>query len=322
MRTIHDAWSSSDLPTGVVATIGNFDGVHRGQQVVISRVVERAREIGAPSAVVTFEPHPLQVLRPKEAPPRLTGPAAKERLLEATGVDHVLVVPFDAEVAGTTAEAFVRQFLVGGLQVREVHVGVDFLFGRKREGDVALLEQLGAKLGFRAVALDEVRDRGERISSSRIRRALAEGNVELAANWLGRPHAIEGRVVRGDRMGKRLGWPTINIDSPGALVPLDGVYASQVRFASFPSVFDAATNVGTRPTVYQNYQRVVESHVLEFSSDVYNEPVELTFHKRLRDERIFPTIMDLSAQIRHDVDATREHFAGLRRALLEAVETS
>ncbi len=322
MLVIHDAWNTTDLPVGLVATIGNFDGVHRGQREVIARLVRRAHELGAPSAVVTFEPHPLQVLRPKEAPRRLTTPSTKERLLAETGVDHLLVVPFDAELAATSAEAFVRRFLVEGLEAKEVWVGVDFLFGRQREGDVALLERLGRRWGFVTVALEDVTAGGERISSSRIRRALLEGKVEEAADLLGRPHQVEGRVVRGDRMGKRLGWPTINIDCPGALVPFDGVYATQARFPRLSdSWFDAATNIGTRPTVYENFQQVVESHVLDFSSDVYGEVVELTFHKRLREERIFPTIMDLSEQIRRDVESTREIFAARRRTA-EALETS
>lgn len=321
MLVAHDAWNTTDLPTGLAVTIGNFDGVHRGQREVIARLVARAAELQAPSAVVTFEPHPLHVLRPKEAPQRLTSAGAKERFLAETGVDHLLVVPFDAELAATSAEAFVRRFLVESLAVKEVWVGADFLFGRQREGNVALLERLGARWGFRTVAVEDRLAGGERISSSRIRRLLLEGKVDASAELLGRPHGIEGRVVRGDRMGKRLGWPTINLDCPGVLVPFDGVYATQVRFASFPAWFDAATNIGTRPTVYENYQQVVESHVLDFASDVYGESVELTFHKRLREEQIFPTIMDLSNQIRRDVEATRDFFAA-RRRVAEVLETS
>ena len=155
--------------------------------------------------------------------------------------------------------------------------------------------------------------RGEPISSTRIRTAISEGRVEDAAEMLGHPYALTGTVVRGDRMGQRLGWPTVNLDADNELPPRDGVYATRIRFSSLPASFDSVTNVGTRPTVYENFQRVVESHVLGFSSDVYGQRVELGFHRRLREERIFPTIMDLSAQIGRDVEATREYFAGRRR---------
>jgi riboflavin kinase/FMN adenylyltransferase len=192
-------------------------------------------------------------------------------------------------------------------------VGSSFAFGRDRAGDVALLRRMAGELGFEAGGVEEVPYLGEAISSTRIRRAVRASKVTEAAAMLGRPYSIEGTVVRGDRMGKRLGWPTINVAPNNELVPLDGVYACQVSFRSFPTLFECATNIGTRPTVYENFQRVVESHILDFSSDVYGEQVEIFFHKRLREERLFPTIMDLSAQIGRDVEATREYFAARRR---------
>lgn len=320
MHVVQDAWNSTDLPRRVVATVGNFDGIHRGQRAILDRVVARARELGVPSAVVTFEPHPLAVLRPREAPPLLTTPAQKERLVEEAGIEHLLVVRFDGELAGRTAEEFVRRFLAQRLEVVEVYVGSAFRFGRDRAGDVALLRRLGAELGFTAGGADEVTFEGEPVSSSRIRAALLEGRVEDALAMLGRPYELTGKVLRGDRMGQKLGWPTINVACDNALIPRDGVYACQVQLAGFPAVFDAATNVGTRPTVYENFHRVVESHILDFRGDVYGQRVALRFHRRLRDERIFPTIMDLSAQIGRDVEATRDTFAALRR--LQAAEAA
>jgi riboflavin kinase/FMN adenylyltransferase len=313
MQVIQDAFHAGDLPRGGVAAIGNFDGIHRGQRAIIERVVERARELGRPALVLTFEPHPLGVLRPAEAPPpRLTTPEEKRRLLGEAGVEHLLVIRFDEELAATPAEAFVRGFLAGRLGVAALRVGPGFTFGHRREGDLALLERLGAELGFDARAVEEVTYRGERISSTRIRRAVAEGRIEDANEMLGRPYSLWGTVARGDRMGKRLGWPTINLTPESELIPADGVYAGRVFFPAFPAAFVCATNIGTRPTVYENFQRVVESHILDFATDVYGERVEIRFHKRLREERMFATVMDLSAQIGRDVEATREYFAARR----------
>ena len=315
MLVVQDAYDSSDLPRGGVAAIGNFDGVHCGQRAILDRVVERARELRVAALVVTFHPHPLAVLRPEEAPLAITTPEQKERLLAAAGIAVVLVVRFTRDFARTPARQFVREFLCDRLAVGEVYVGQSFNFGYRREGNLALLQEAGREMGFTACGVDEVMLRGERISSTRIRRAIGEGRVDEAAEMLGRPFCVTGKVMRGDRMGQRLGWPTINVATDHRLLPADGVYASRVLLPSVPATFDCATNIGTRPTVYENYQRVVESHILDFKSDVYGQRVELGFYKRLREERIFPTVMDLSAQIGRDVEATREYFS--RRRLEE-----
>jgi riboflavin kinase/FMN adenylyltransferase len=319
MQVIQDAFRAGDLPRGGVATIGNFDGIHRGQRAILDRVVARAEELGRPSVVVTFQPHPLTVLRPGEGPLLLTTPEAKRDLIEAAGIESLLIVSFDRELAATSAERFVREFLADRLGVAEVHVGRDFSFGHRRVGDLGLLGRMGEELGFEARAVDEVALRGERVSSSRIREAVAEGRVADAWELLGRPYSVRGTVVRGDRMGKRLGWPTINLRLESELVPADGVYAGQATGPAFPASFTCVTNIGTRPTVYENYQRVVESHILDFANDVYGERVEIEFHKRLREERLFPTVMDLSAQIRRDVEATREYFSARRHLKDQAV---
>ncbi len=312
MIVVQDAFNASDLPRGGVGTIGNFDGVHRGQRSALDLVVARATELGVPSVVITFDPHPVAVLRPELAPPLLTTLQQKEKLLEEAGISVVLVLRFNPELAKIPARRFVRELLHEKLDLKEIYVGSSFMFGHGREGDLSLLREMGESLGFRAFGVDEVAYAGERISSTRIRRAIAEGKVSDVMEMLGRPYSISGVIARGDRMGKRLGWPTINLVPENKLLPLDGVYASRVFFPTFPAVFDSVTNVGTRPTVYENYQRVVESHILEFKSDVYGERVELSFYKRLREERIFPTVMDLSGQIGRDVEATREYFARRR----------
>jgi riboflavin kinase/FMN adenylyltransferase len=319
MQVIHDALHAGDLPRGVVATIGNYDGVHRGQRRVLDLVNSRARAAGLHSAVITFDPHPLTVLHPEGAVRLLTTQAQKEALLDQADIDYVLVVRFTPEFARMPARSFVRDFLWGALEAREIYVGSRFAFGHRREGDLSLLRQMGETFGFAAFAVDEVTYLGEAISSTRVRNALAQGDVALARELLGRPYAITGLVARGDRMGKRLGWPTINLAPDNDLVPFDGVYASRVFFPSFPATFDAVTNIGTRPTVYENYQRVVESHILDFSADVYGETVELRFYKRLRGERTFPSMMDLSAQIGRDVETARAVFAALEQSETSSV---
>ena len=320
MHVVQDAFNSSDLPRGGVATIGNFDGVHRGQRAILDRIVARAEELGAPAVVITFDPHPLAVLAPERTPVPLTTPKHKEMLLAEAGVTHMLVVRFTPELARVPARSFVSGFLHEKLRLREIYVGKGFVFGQGRQGNLDLLQEMGKELGFAPHGVDEVVHAGERISSTRIRRAIAEGNTAEAAELLGRPYSITGSIARGDRMGQKLGWPTINIMPDNKLLPADGVYASRVFFPSYPATFDCVTNIGTRPTVYENYQRVVESHVLDFKANVYGQKVELHFHKRLREERIFPTVMDLSAQIGRDVEATREYF--FRRRMEQEVASA
>jgi riboflavin kinase/FMN adenylyltransferase len=309
---VQDALDALDLPHGTVVTIGNYDGIHLGQRAVLERVVVRGRELELPSAVVTFAPHPLSVVR-GEGPPLLTTRGQKEALLAETEIDYLLWIRFTQDFSRTPAKEFVRDFLHGTLGVREIHVGSGFVFGHQRAGDLALLQELGSELGFEAHAVAEVRRGGSPVSSSRIRELLRHGEVGEVSELLGRVYAIDGRIVRGDRMGKRLGWPTINLESDNALLPADGVYVSEVFFPSFPGTFGAVTNIGTRPTVYENYGRVVESHILDFSSDVYGEVAELRFFKRLREEQIFQSMMDLSAQIGRDVESAREYFRGQAR---------
>lgn len=314
MQIVPDAVRSTDLPRPSVVTIGNYDGVHLGQRRVLEALVRAAREADLPSVVVTFDPHPLKLLKPDAAPLSILTRREKERRIEELGVDVLTTFTFNAELAELPAEAFVRQHLVGRLGMRRLFVGRRFAFGRGREGNVELLERLGGELGFQVEGVAELELEGEAVSSSRIRRAIAEGRVELAARLLGRPFSIPGEIVAGDRMGTKLGWPTINLLPEGELVPLEGVYASLVELPSFPATFVAVTNIGTRPTVYENHQRVIESHILDFRNDVYGERVELHFHKRLRDEMLFPSVMALSAQIRRDVDSTREYFFDAARS--------
>ena len=308
MNVYVDPFKRSDLPRGGILTIGNFDGVHLGHQEMLRRVVERARALDAPSVVLTFDPHPTRVLHPQRAPRLIQTLRQREEAIAALGVDALVVVPFTREFAAMPAEEFVRDLLGRCLGAREVHVGTAFAFGCGKRGNVALLSRLGEEAGIRVEALDVVLDGAEAVSSTRLRSLIEAGDVSEARRLLGRPFAMEGVIAKGDRMGRRIGFPTINLKSENELYPRDGVYVTKVLLRSFERTFTCVTNIGRRPTVYEDYATTVESYILDFSSDVYGEPIRLSFYERLRDERVFPSMLELTAQIRRDVDATRLWF--------------
>ncbi|MEO7972783.1 MAG: bifunctional riboflavin kinase/FAD synthetase [Thermoanaerobaculia bacterium] len=315
MQVVADALGPCELPRPTVVTIGNYDGLHRGQRAVLHQVKTRAEALGLPAVVVTFEPHPLAVLAPSQTPATLLTREQKARLLAGSGIDLMAVIPFTPEFAATSAEKFVREFLCARLGVRELYVGRQFAFGRNREGDLALLFSLGEELGFTVFGLEEERAGGEPVSSTRIRQAIALGGVEKAAELLGRPYSLTGQVVAGERLGRRLGWPTANLSPESELLPFKGVYATQVAFLDGPEptrLFDSVTNIGRRPTVPGDRPPTVESHLLDFDRDIYGRRIELFFHKRLRDEMLFPSVAELAAQIGRDAQASREYFS-LRR---------
>ncbi len=311
MRVFEDAWQRDDLPRGGVVTIGNFDGLHRGQSELIAQVRERARASGQHALVVTFEPHPKKVLRPESAPPCLTTGSQKLRLLEAADVDAVAVIDFDTEFSETTAAAFVTDFLVGRLAAVEVYVGSSFTFGRGREGTLEFLIERGARDGFVAVGVPEVVHDGEAISSTRIRHLIAAGEVEEAAELLGRTYSVAGRVEPGEARGRDLGWPTANLAVDNELYPKDGVYATQAWLEDDDQGRMSVTNVGTRPTFGATEARLIECHLLDFEADLYGRPLELRFCRRLRGERRFGSSDELVEQIARDVQETREYFATL-----------
>jgi len=290
-----------------VATIGNFDGVHRGHRAIIERVLERARHLGGTSVVITFDPHPLVVLAPGRAPHMITTRRQKLALLEAAGIDAVLVLPFDTALAAVGAADFVAGHLAGRLGLREVYVGANFNFGRGREGDAAALVDLCAGHGISAAQVDEVRFLGSPVSSSRIRRALAAGEVELARELLGRPFAVDGTVTRGAGRGAALGIRTANLRVANALLPQDGVYVTETHVDGrrLPSV----TNIGSRPT-FPDQAFAVETHLLDAAPDLYGHPIEVAFLARLRQELRFDSAQALVEQIRRDIERARAFFAG------------
>ncbi len=285
-----------------VLALGNFDGLHRGHVKIIERIRRGASERGGVPVVLTFDPHPPRVLRPDKAPPLLMTKAQKLRALEHAGVAGVAVVRFTTDLARWEPEMFVKSVLVDWLRVAEVWVGADFLFGRDRSGNFTLLRTLGQKYGFRAEKIDPIRYKEFVVSSTRIRRLVAEGRVDEAGALLGHQYGIGGTVVHGAHRGRELGFPTANIETPNELVPPHGVYATFLNVGGV--VHPSVTNVGVRPTFGDQPAVTVETHVLGEPGDLYGKEVWLSFVQRLRDERRFP-----------DVDALREQIAAdLRRA--------
>ncbi|HYV18288.1 MAG TPA: bifunctional riboflavin kinase/FAD synthetase [Verrucomicrobiae bacterium] len=289
-----------------VATIGNFDGVHRGHQAIFARVIERARALRGTSVAITFDPHPLKVLAPGRAPDLITTRRQKLALIETSGIDAVLVLRFDAALAETSAEEFVEKCLHGALALREVYVGANFNFGRGREGNADTLVALCAARGMTAGKVEEVRFLGSPVSSSRIRRAVRAGEVELAGELLGRPFAVEGEVAHGAGRGKGIGFPTANLKSRSELVPQDGVYVT--RTIASDRTLASVTNIGTRPT-FADQEFAIETHLLDADLDLYGQPIEVSFLARLRQELRFPSVDALVEQVRRDVDRARAWFA-------------
>ena len=308
MHVVRDPLRSTDLPRGGVGTIGNFDGVHLGHRKILSTVVARAREVGRPSFAITFEPHPMAVLRPGDAPKRIQTLRQKEEAIEAIGVDALLVIPFTRDFSLTEPEEFVRALLRDRLGASELFLGPHFAFGREKRGDLPLLRRLGGECGFAVSAVEEVIAEGGPVSSTRIRRALERGDIADANAMLGREYELDGFVSRGDRLGHQIGVPTINLEPENELPPADGVYVTEIEIRSFGRRFASVTNIGRRPTLYEDYATTIETYVLDFSADVYGEKVRLFFLDRLREERKFPSMMDLKAQIQDDVAATRDYF--------------
>jgi riboflavin kinase/FMN adenylyltransferase len=320
LHVVRDPLRASDLPRGGIVTIGNFDGVHLGHRRILETVVTRAREAGRPSVAITFEPHPLSVLRPDHAPRRIQTLRQKEESIEALGVDELLVIPFTRDFSLTEPEEFVRNFLGERLGASELVLGQHFAFGRAKRGDLALLRRLGPECGFTAAGVEEVIWAGAPVSSTRIRDAIAAGRVADAHAMLGREYLLDGIVSRGDRVGRKIGYPTINLSPENELHPADGVYVTGIEISSFGRRFDCVTNIGRRPTVYEDFSTTIETYVLDFSSDVYGEKIRLFFFERLREERTFSSMMALTEQIGRDIEATREYFARAR-AGTPSVET-
>jgi riboflavin kinase/FMN adenylyltransferase len=290
------------LPRGSTVTVGSFDGVHLGHEAVLREIARRADAAGRASVLVTFEPHPLEVVNPQAAPPLLTTDVERREILAQLPLDYVLFLRFDRRLAALTPEEFVEQVLIERCHVRELVIGHDHGFGRGRSGDVDTLRRLGAARGF-DVDVVEVVDVGEQhVSSSRIRRAVAGGDLATAARMLGRPYQVSGRVGEGERRGRRLGVPTINLtDVPHQkLLPPDGVYAVRVEWRGGRA--GGMMNQGPKPT-FEDGRRTLEAHLFDFDGDLYGEWVRIEWVERLRDVERFASVEALQQQL--DRDRTR-----------------
>jgi riboflavin kinase/FMN adenylyltransferase len=294
-------------PRGVAATIGTFDGLHLGHRMLIARTIEKAAELEAESAVITWDRHPAATLRPDKMPPLLASQERKVELIGEMGVDLLVVLPFDAELSHLSPEDFANEVLGSGLAARHVYVGHDWRFGHKAAGDVPLLKEIGARLGFEVegVGLQEVADTA--VSSSRVRRAVQDGDMGTARSLLGRPFDVDGLVVRGAARGKDLGFPTANLEvDPHLARPPIGIYAGVAHVGGLSR--PAAISVGVNPTFggERGSSPVnIEAYLLDFSDEIYGETVRLEFWERLRDELRFDSVEALIAQIQADVDQTR-----------------
>jgi riboflavin kinase/FMN adenylyltransferase len=304
---IHAVPELAAIPGPLFLAIGVFDGVHLGHQAVILRALEAARRDGGPAVVVTFDPHPVRVLRPSQAPRLLTSTAHKLRLIRDLGVAHQLVIHFDQAFAATEPGDFIRALAAAGRPLREICVGFEWSFGKGRAGNLALLEQLGAQLGFAEVGVPAVEIDGEIVSSTRIRKSVEAGELDQAARLLGRPYTILGTVVAGDRLGRTIGFPTANLSAHNEQYPPNGVYAVEVQRGA--ETLRGVVNIGVRPTIANaSGERVLEAHLFDFDQDIYGEDLEITFRKFLRPEQKFAGLDALRAQIARDVEAARAVF--------------
>ena len=289
-------------------TVGNFDGVHLGHQAMLARLRAAAQERGLPTAVMTFEPHPREVFTPESAPARLTSLREKMELFQSHGVDRVILVHFSARFASQTPQAFIDEILMQGMQARWVLIGDDFRFGAKRAGDLALLKAAGDAQGFEVESLHSVMLDCERVSSTAVRNALALGEMEKAARFLGRPYSISGRVVHGDKLGVQLGYPTANVQLKHNKPPLQGIFAVELAGldgAALPGV----ASLGVRPTVKENGAATLEVHVFDFHERIYGAHVRVNFLHKLRDEEKFPDLPTLIAAIERDVANAKAFFS-------------
>jgi riboflavin kinase/FMN adenylyltransferase len=291
--------SLPQLPRGTTVTVGSFDGVHLGHQAVLQEIARRAEAAGRASVLVTFEPHPLEVVNPQAAPPLLTTGPERREILAQTALDYVLFLRFDRRLAGLSPEDFVRGVLLERCAMRELVIGHDHGFGRGRSGDVETLRRLGQEYGFDVDVVGAVDFGDQHVSSSRIRRAIAGGDLSTAAGMLGRPYQVSARVGRGERRGRLLGVPTINLTeiAPQKLLPPDGVYAVRVEWRSGRA--GGMLNQGPKPT-FEDGRRSLEAHLFGFDGDLYGEWVRMEWVERLRDTKRFASVEALQQQLQRD----------------------
>ncbi len=314
MKIFHGT-ENANIMRPTVVTLGVFDGLHLGHQRIMQTVVDRAKAIGAVATAITFDPHPRAVLHPDSAPPLLQTLDQRLANFEVLGIDQAIVIPFSREFAAQPAQDFLTDIIRDRLHAKEVYLGKGFAFGKNRGGNITLLRELSGKLGFIADEVEEVRLRGTRISSSKIRDLLAAGQVNLARRMLDRPYGVEGVVIRGNRRGHTIGFPTANLKPHNRVIPRYGVYATA-------TLIDGAwrksiTNIGVRPTFESDSEPSIETYIFDFDGDLYGDVLRVRFLYRIRDERKFNGIVELKAQIEKDTRRARNYFRhqGVRNML-------
>ena len=296
-------------PRGCVATIGNFDGVHLGHRAVIDRLAAEGAKRGLPVCVVLFEPQPREFFDADNAPPRLMRLREKVDRLSELPVDHVLILRFNRALASMPPADFIQNILIDSLRLKYLVIGDDFRFGRRREGDFSMLQQYGVRAGFEVQDTPSVLVDGERVSSTLIREALITGNLDRAARLLGKPYEVCGRIIHGDKRGRSIGFPTANLLMQRKNVPVQGVFAVTMRgLTEIPQ--PGVANVGSRPTITGSETVLLETHLLDFTGDLYGHRVEVEFHQKLRDEHRFSGLTQLRNQIAQDITQARAYFAG------------
>lgn len=305
MKIFHGT-ENANIAKPTVLTLGVFDGLHLGHQQIMQTVVERASAVGATPTAITFDPHPRAVLHPETAPPLLQTLDQRLANMELLGIEQAIVVAFDLDFASRSADVFIREIVHERLQAKEVHLGQDFAFGKGRSGNIDLLRTMGDELGFFAAEVGEVRLRGRRISSSAIRDLLAAGRVNLARRMLGRPYGIEGVIIRGDRRGHTIGFPTANLKPHNRVIPKFGVYATATLIGGV--WLKSITNIGIRPTFGADADPSIETYVFDFDGDLYGQVLRVRFLHRIRDERKFNGINELTDQIRRDTVVALNYF--------------
>ena len=305
MRLFHGT-DNAEIARPTVLTLGVFDGLHLGHQLIVQTVVDRARAVNAVPTVITFDPHPRAVLHPESAPPLLQTFDQKIEALGVLGIEQTIVIHFDEKFAQVRAEEFLRDTAVDRLHAREIYLGRGFAFGHNREGNIELLRRVSHDLGFVTDEVPEVRLRGRRISSSQIRNLLHTGRVNLARRMLGRPYGVEGRVVRGANRGQSIGFPTANLQPHNRVIPSGGVYVTATLIDG--QWRRSVTNVGTRPTFESDAETSVETFVMDWSGDLYGDVVRVRFLHRLRAEQKFESIEHLTRQINSDVARAQSYF--------------
>jgi riboflavin kinase / FMN adenylyltransferase len=308
VKLLHVASELQPGPQPVCAAIGLFDGVHRGHQEILRQTLADARACGGLAVAITFDCHPNTIVAPQRVPPLIQTVSQRLETIASLGLDAVLLMHFDLELSRQEGESFVRQLATGLGQLRSLCVGAEFAFGHRRSGNVALLRRLGAELGFQVHGLPAVESGGQPISSTRIRERIRGGDLAAAADLLGRPYVLGGPVVEGDKLGRQLGFPTANLDVRGLVLPPNGVYATETAVGA--TWHHSVTNLGMRPTLAQPAPSLhVETHLLDFTGDLYGQVLQVRFLRRLREERLFASLEELQRQIARDIAQARTCFA-------------